>query len=107
MAAIDVLLLAGSDIPRPHGAICRAGGNGVAIRRPRHHRHNIAMPSIGDDMLSSQSIPHLHCLILAPRDNALTSRGPVYSLHTRGMTAIHKRLHMLGWMGGPDLHGAV
>src|SRR5689334_17858022 len=107
MAAIDVLLLASGDIPRPHSAICRAGGNGVAIRRPRNRRDIAGMPSIVDDMLSGQSIPHLHRLIFGPRDNTLPSRCPVHSSHASRMTAIHKRLHLIAWIGGPDLHGPV
>src|SRR6266478_5431203 len=68
--------------PHPYGLVIACGGEALAIGGPRHARHKISMPFVGEQGGTAAGIPHPHGLIEACGGEALAIGRPRYAVHS-------------------------
>src|SRR6266568_9180158 len=56
-------------VPDLHGSISTRRGDTTPIGRPCHREHCGRMTGVGEAMAPIGCVPHLHCLVIAPRSD--------------------------------------
>src|SRR5579863_3531698 len=85
-------------------------GDACAIGRPRHRIHSTRMPTIGEDVTSTNGIPHLHGVIssrnlAASRGDACAIGRPRHRIHSTRMPSIDEEVATIS--GSPHLHRVI
>src|SRR5437588_11570473 len=75
-------------VPHLHRLVKTRRSNVLAIRGPRHGRHQVRVPTIVQVEMPGCYIPDLHRLIIAGRSDALPIRRPYDGVYRIVMTTI-------------------